>query len=391
MAAATDDRTSISKDVHDEKVGGDLEAGAGPLGLKPEESNLMPGVSPSHTVRGFPGQGFAQGRTSSTAAVLSRRMESNTFIGRVHPSMQQFAPVRGAGDIHLRTPLSDEMGRSAHLAHALGLEEDDQLRHVDRSQKAGSEGGGESGVEPERDYLTPELGRFERFIFNMQKYLCEFFAAMVIVTAVAFGLAKEGGAQAAPLSITSTIFALITLFKDISGAHFNPAVSCTIYLTDPRFTLLDLVSYIAAQLIGGTVGAFVGYGIMGKALDILPLDPGMSAGRQLFHEVIPTMVMIYAVLVLVFGYGVMWELTVPFVVSACVLAGALAGATMNPAVTFGIFISNICTANSNIDVGALLVTLFGPFLGAMFAFVGYVATHAYHNPIPLRFLNFKGL
>nr|CAE46485.1 aquaglyceroporin [Toxoplasma gondii] len=228
-------------------------------------------------------------------------------------------------------------------------------------------------------------------IFNMQKYFCEFFAALVIVSAVAFGLAKEGGAQAAPLSITSTIFALITLFKDISGAHFNPAVSCTIYMTDPRFTLVDLLCYVAAQLIGGTVGAFIGYGIMGKALDILPLDPGMSASRQLFHEVIPTMVMIYAVLVLVFGYGVMWELTVPFVVGACVLAGAFAGATMNPAVTFGIFISNICTKNTNIDVAALLVTLFGPFLGAMFAFLGYVGTHAYHNPVPLRFLNFRGL
>ncbi|KEP62694.1 UNVERIFIED_CONTAM: aquaporin 1 [Hammondia hammondi] len=255
----------------------------------------------------------------------------------------------------------------------------------------GSEGGGESGVDRERDSWTPELGRFEHLIFNMQKYFCEFFAALVIVSAVAFGLAKEGGGHAAPLSITSTIFALITLFKDISGAHFNPAVSCTIYMTDPRFTLVDLLCYVAAQLIGGTVGAFIGYGIMGKALDILPLDPGMSASRQLFHEVIPTMVMIYAVLVLVFGYGVMWELTVPFVVGACVLAGAFAGATMNPAVTFGIFISNICTENTNIDVAALLVTLFGPFLGAMFAFLSYVGTHAYQNPVPLRFLNFRGL
>ena len=60
-----------------------------------EESYSLPGVSPAHTLRGVPGQGFVPGRTPSTAIVLSRRMESNTFIGRVHPSMQQFSLVRG--------------------------------------------------------------------------------------------------------------------------------------------------------------------------------------------------------------------------------------------------------------------------------------------------------
>ncbi|PHJ21422.1 aquaporin 1 [Cystoisospora suis] len=340
---ATKGPTRVNDDV---QMAG-IEAGNGPA-LKAETSNYLPLMNPIHTGRGSMVYQPSLAPTADKAAVLSRRMGSTTFIGRLDPA---------------KDPLAAAKGNAA----------DEEAGH-----------GSDAGSVP---HLTP----LERFVFNMQKCLCEFFATMIIVSAVAFGLSKEGGGQAAPFSITSTIFALITLFKDISGAHFNPAVSFTIFMTDPRFTFMDLVSYVGAQLAGAIAGAFIGYGIMGKALDILPLDPGMSASRQLFHEVIPTMVMVYAVLSLVFGYGVMWELTIPFVVGACVLAGALAGATMNPAVTFGIFISNVSTENKNIDVDALMVTLFGPFLGAMFAFVGYIATHAYHNPVPLRFLNFKGV
>lgn len=36
-----------------------------------------------------------------------------------------------------------------------------------------------------------------------------------------------------------------------SGAHLNPAVSTVVYMTDDKFGLADLASYIAAQMLGG--------------------------------------------------------------------------------------------------------------------------------------------
>ncbi|OEH75375.1 putative aquaporin [Cyclospora cayetanensis] len=144
------------------------------------------------------------------------------------------------------------------------------------------------------------------------------------------------------------------------------------------------------HLIGGTGGAIIGWAIMGEPLNILPLDPGASSARSIFHEVIPTILLIYTCLVLTFATsaGDVSLLTIPLTASMVVLFGAIAGATMNPAVATGIYMSHIIVGNYHVLTREILIGILCPFLGALLSVIGFVVTHAYTHPLELRFIHF---
>lgn len=92
----------------------------------------------------------------------------------------------------------------------------------------------------------------------MRKYLAEFFGTMFLVL-LACGSAVLAGSQIGVLGI-GLCFGLVLVclcyaIGNISGCHVNPAVSFGVYLTDPNFSVRDLVGYIVAQLLGAAVGA----------------------------------------------------------------------------------------------------------------------------------------
>lgn len=72
----------------------DMEAGNGPP-LKGETSNFLPGLNPVHTGRGSVGYQPSFMPTADKAAVLSRRMGSTTFIGRLDPAKDPLAAAKG--------------------------------------------------------------------------------------------------------------------------------------------------------------------------------------------------------------------------------------------------------------------------------------------------------
>jgi aquaporin Z len=77
------------------------------------------------------------------------------------------------------------------------------------------------------------------------------------VLAAAFpnlGIGFAGVALAFGLTVLTMAFAI----GHISGCHLNPAVSVGLTVAG-RFPARDLVPYIVAQVIGGTIGAFILY------------------------------------------------------------------------------------------------------------------------------------
>ena len=76
----------------------------------------------------------------------------------------------------------------------------------------------------------------------MNKYLAEFFGSFIFI----FVILKIG--QTLPILLTIT--AIVLIFENISGAHFNPLVSMIMYL-NKTLSQSDLMAYIISQLAGG--------------------------------------------------------------------------------------------------------------------------------------------
>ncbi|CDJ61862.1 aquaporin, putative [Eimeria maxima] len=191
----------------------------------------------------------------------------------------------------------------------------------------------EGPAEDSQEALSKGHVRMLYVIFCAQKFFCELLGTLFLVTSIA--LAEKGShAIFAPCSVSAVVYVLTFLFVPISGAHFNPAVSTAMFVTSKHFRAFEYIAYFLCQLIGGTCGALIGWAIMGEPLEVLPLDPGASSARSIFHEVIPTILLIYTCLVLTFATsaGDVSLVTIPLTAAMAVLFGGIAGATMNPAV-----------------------------------------------------------
>ncbi|XP_067345153.1 aquaporin-8a.1 [Channa argus] len=136
---------------------------------------------------------------------------------------------------------------------------------------------------------------------------------------------------------------LIMVFGQISGGHFNPVVSLSVYLCG-GMELLLLVPYVLAQMLGGMIGAALAKAIyppavyaatFGGALQPLPSE----LGRCTLAEVMMTLI-----LTTVVWMGAINSKTSspwgPFCIGLTVTAnifagGIMSGACMNPARAFG--------------------------------------------------------
>lgn len=76
----------------------------------------------------------------------------------------------------------------------------------------------------------------------MQKYLVEFIGTLFFL----FVVLSTGH----PLAIVSALFIAISLGGNISGGHFNPAIS-TMMTFAGKLSKKDLPAYLLAQILGG--------------------------------------------------------------------------------------------------------------------------------------------
>jgi MIP family channel proteins len=137
----------------------------------------------------------------------------------------------------------------------------------------------------------------------------------------------------------------VNTFGGISGAHFNPAVSMG-FLVTRRLPLVSLGPYIVAQLLGATLAALICRGIfpveaIAQAQLGIPLPAAwVTPGVVVVAEFVMTYLLMTAIFgtavdqrgqaVKIGGFGI--GLTVAFDILA---GGAVTGASMNPARSFG--------------------------------------------------------
>jgi aquaporin Z len=147
-------------------------------------------------------------------------------------------------------------------------------------------------------------------------------APVLLVAAIAFGLALLAGLYA---------------FGEVSGGHFNPAVSLAMFL-DRRLETRDLVAYWVAQFLGGILAALILL-IATSQDDVastatVPSSNGTAFVIELVMTALFVLVILQASRSERFGSSAL--IAIPLTLLAVHLAAIpFSGSSVNPARTFG--------------------------------------------------------
>jgi MIP family channel proteins len=174
-------------------------------------------------------------------------------------------------------------------------------------------------------------------------YLC--FAGIAAILCSTPAIGSGAGIVGIALAHGLALSVAVNAFGGISGAHFNPAVSLGFFVTR-RLPAMSVGPYIAAQLLGATVAALTCRAIfpveaIAQAQLGIPLPAAwVSPGVVIVAEFVMTYLLMTAIFgtavdqrgqaVKIGGFGI--GLTVAFDILA---GGAVTGASMNPARSFG--------------------------------------------------------
>lgn len=164
----------------------------------------------------------------------------------------------------------------------------------------------------------------------------------------------------------ATIFGLIVLilmFRQISGAHFNPAVSLIFFLTG-NIKFYEFILYSLVQIIGGILGVILVHYIF--ELDIIQLSSRNRAGMNLFiSEIIASFGLIMTILLI----GKSNKSSIPYAVGLYIGAGywfTSSTSFANPAVTISRSLTDTFTG---ISPDFVLNFIVAQILGALLGFL----------------------
>ena len=177
-----------------------------------------------------------------------------------------------------------------------------------------------------------------------QKYAAELLGTFVLVfagtTAVVASIATTSPVLVVvPFAFGLALLAGLYAFGEVSGGHFNPAVSLAMFL-DKRLSSNDLIAYWMAQFAGGILAA-IGLWIASSRDDVATTAtvPGsFGDGSAFFIELLFTAIFVSVILqASVSGrFGGSALLAIPLALVAVHLAAIpFSGSSVNPARTFG--------------------------------------------------------
>ncbi|MFB3094516.1 MAG: MIP family channel protein [Candidatus Acidiferrales bacterium] len=213
-----------------------------------------------------------------------------------------------------------------------------------------------------------------------QKAIAEFVGTLALIFIGAGSICANqflgGGVGLVGIALAHglTIAVMVSAIGHISGGHINPAVTIGVWAAGKIPTREALV-YWAAQLAGGLAGA---------ALLVLAFDPAtraavnlgtpsLASGVTLFQGIVVEVLLTFFLVFTVFAtaiddrgaFKMVGGFAIGMVVTFDILAGgALTGASMNPARSFGpAVVANFWTAH--------LVYWVGPLAGGLLAGLFY--------------------
>jgi glycerol uptake facilitator protein len=181
------------------------------------------------------------------------------------------------------------------------------------------------------------------------------------------------------LAFGFALMASIYALGRISGAHLNPAVSIALWLTR-RFPGTDTGAYIVSQLIGGALASLIFAACAGMdAVTIGGLGatapfPGITYSQAILAEAVGTFILVIAIMGVAVDErappgmaGLAIGLTLAGVITT---TGNIAGASLNPARTFGPYLGDWLLGGLNLW-GYFPIYIIGPISGALAAVLLY--------------------
>ena len=127
----------------------------------------------------------------------------------------------------------------------------------------------------------------------MSAFVSEFLGTLFLVaTVVGSGIMAENlsiGNQALALlanaiATGAILYVLITIFNEISGAHFNPVVSLIMFIMK-KLSFSEFFAYITVQIIGGILGTVLAHYMF--EMSIIQFSTNIRTGSsQYFSEFI---------------------------------------------------------------------------------------------------------
>jgi aquaporin Z len=172
------------------------------------------------------------------------------------------------------------------------------------------------------------------------------------------------------------VLAMIYALSDVSGAHFNPAVTFGFALRR-AFPWRRVPVYWAAELTGAILAAIVLRAMLGDIAHVGATRPKLGEGLTFGAEIVLTFALVTIILGTATRAGVIGPnaaLAVGATISACGLVFApIGGASMNPARSFG-------PALVSGELRTYWPYLAGPAAGAALAAAGTWLTKGAHRP-----------
>jgi len=228
-----------------------------------------------------------------------------------------------------------------------------------------------------------------------QKYLAEFVGTMGLLLAVGgaavFSLTEVidplTRVVLVSLSVGFGLIGLIYAFGDISGGHFNPAVTIGLWASG-RFAARDVVPYILAQVAGGVLGMGIVAGIAYGNSVFFPTAQRAALGSQCYSagstvcggfslaavfliEVVFTFLLVVVILFATRSSNSSKNLAPVGIGLTLLITNLIAipidGASINPARSFAPAVLSSMWSSGNWAIGQDWVFWVAPIIGGLFA------------------------
>ena len=193
------------------------------------------------------------------------------------------------------------------------------------------------------------------------EFIGTFFLSLTICTAAVYGSAGEY----APFGIAATLMVMIYAGGYISGAHYNPAVTVSIYLRG-ACDKEEVLPYIVSQVIAAVSAAIVVENFLFSGgfdtIDTFELGTDAVVAELLFTFALAYVILNVATTESTSGNGYYGAAIALVVLAGAITVGSISLASFNPAVTSALIVSGKLTlADSWMHfvpqfVGAVLAT-----------------------------------
>ena len=205
----------------------------------------------------------------------------------------------------------------------------------------------------------------------MKKYISEFLGTFILVFAGCGAIVtnefSDGTVSHSGIALTFglVVMALIYAFGEISGAHFNPAVTLA-FTYAKKFPVKEVPKYITSQCIGAIAGAAMIWVLFPENEYLGTTLPQIDIWRTFIFEALLTFILMLVIINVSTGSketGIMAGIAIGGVVwFEAQFAGPITGASMNPARSIG-------PALVSGHLEHLWLYILAPILGALLAVV----------------------